>query len=210
NIEQTSSEKTALYKSSLVSGNTLVDITGGLGVDSYYFAKVFNEVTHCEIDPELSQIAAYNFQALEQHNINCQNVDGMAYIRTCENVDCIYLDPSRRDQTKKKVFLLQDCTPDITEIYPPLLRRAPTILVKVSPLVDISKAIQDVKQINEIHIVAVDNQVKEMLLLLTKEPSNTLIRAVNIKSEATEEFRFDYAKEFHALSNYTPPLLYLY
>lgn len=210
NIEQTSSEKTALYKSSLLSGNTLVDLTGGFGVDCYYFAKVFKEVTHCEIDPELSQIADHNFQTLEQHNINCKNIDGMAYIGTCENVDCIYLDPSRRDQTKKKVFLLQDCTPDITEIHTLLLRKSPSVLVKVSPLVDISKAIQDVNQINEIHIVAVDNQVKEMLLFLTNEPSNTLIKAINIKNEVTEEFSFDYTKESRALSNFAPPLLYLY
>lgn len=210
NIEQTSSEKTALYKSRLAQGKTLLDLTGGFGVDTYYFAKVFKHVTHCEINPELSQIAHHNFQVLKQYNINCQAVDGMAFLATSNNVDCIYLDPSRRDQTKKKVFLLQDCTPDITQIHTTLLHKAATVLVKVSPLVDISKAIHDVSQISEIHIVAVENQVKEMLLLLTREPSNTRIKAINIKNGATEEFTFDYTKESHTLSNYTPPLTYLY
>ncbi|WP_417362906.1 class I SAM-dependent methyltransferase [Galbibacter sp.] len=210
NIEQTSSEKTAIYKSNLVQGNTLLDLTGGFGVDSYYFAKVFNKVIHCEINPELSQIAAHNFQTLKQDNIICKAVDGMEFLATSDKVDCIYLDPSRRDQTKKKVFLLRDCTPDITEIHTDLLSKASKVLVKVSPLVDISKAIQDVNQINEIHIVAVNNQVKEMLLLLTKDTSNTLIKAVNIKEDTTEEFSFDYFMESESISNYTPPLTYLY
>ena len=210
NIEQTSSEKTAHYKSQLVEGNSLLDLTGGFGVDSYYFAQVFKDVTHCEINAALSQIAAHNFKTLKQDNISCIAVHGMNYLATSDKVDCIYLDPSRRDQSKKKVFLLQDCTPDITEIHDVLLEKASKVLVKVSPLVDISKAILDVNQINEIHIVAVDNQVKEMLLLLTKESSNTLIKAVNIKDGIIEQFSFDYANEAHAISNYALPLTYLY
>jgi len=210
NIEQTSSEQTALYKSGLVQGNTLLDLTGGFGVDSCYFAKVFKNVTHCEIDPELSQIAHHNFQVLKRHNISCKAVDGMEFLATINKVDCIYLDPSRRDQTKKKVFLLQDCAPDITEIHAELLDKAATVLVKVSPLVDISKAIQDVDHINEIHIVAHDNQVKEMLLLLTSTPSSTIIKAINIKNNGNEVFSFDYSMESQTQSNYSLSLKYLY
>lgn len=210
NIEQTSSEKTALYKSHLVQGNTLSDLTGGFGVDSYYFAKVFKKVTHCEINTELSRIAQHNFKMLKQHNISCQAVDGMEFLANCNKVDCIYLDPSRRDQTKKKVFLLQDCTPDITEIHEQLLEKAKMVLVKVSPLVDISKAIADLPHINEIHIVAIDNQVKEMLLLISGKTSNTLIKAINIKEDSAEKFSFQHTEESQKQANYSLPLTYLY
>lgn len=209
-IEQTSSENTALYKSSLIQGNTLFDLTGGFGVDSYYFAKYFKEVIHCEINHELSQIAQHNFKVLKQHNISCQAVDGMKFLEHANKADCIYLDPSRRDHTKKKVFLLQDCTPDITELHERLLKKASTVLVKVSPLVDISKAIADVPNINEIHIVAVDNQVKEMLLLISSRTLNTTIKAVNIKDNTIDEFIFEYTQEQQIQAIYSQPLTYLY
>lgn len=210
NIEQTSSEKTALYKSNLVNGDTLVDLTGGFGVDSYYFAKVFKQVTHCEINTELSHIARHNFKALNQLNIDSKSIDGMEFLAAIDKVDCIYLDPSRRDQAKKKVFLLQDCTPNITEIHDQLLLKASMVMVKVSPLVDIRKAIEDVNQINEIHIVALENQVKEMLLILTREPSDTLIKAVNHKKSIIEEFSFNHKEESLTQAKYSAPLLYLY
>lgn len=210
NIEQTSSEKTALYKSNLVNGDTLVDLTGGFGVDSYYFAKVFKQVTHCEINTELSHIARHNFKALNQLNIDSKSIDGMEFLAAIDKVDCIYLDPSRRDQAKKKVFLLQDCTPDIIELHNQLLLKASTVMVKVSPLIDISKAIEDVNQISEIHIVALENQVKEMLLILTREPSDTLIKAVNLKKSIIEEFSFNHKEESLTQANYSAPLLYLY
>lgn len=211
NIEQTSSEKTAIYKSNLLTGERLLDLTGGFGVDSFYFAKVFKKVIHCEINPELSAIAKHNFHILEQRNIECLSVDGIEFLKHPDlHLDCIYLDPSRRDQSKKKVFLLQDCTPDITEVHHDLLRKANTVLVKVSPLVDITKAIQDVTQISEIHIVAVDNQVKELLFLINMNSGDTRIKAVNIKNEATETFSFDYTEESQATAIYSPVKAYLY
>jgi len=114
NLEQTSSEITAQYKSTLLSGNSIVDLTGGLGIDSFYFSKVFDFVTHLEIDPELSTIAAYNFKVLGANSIICSSEDSIKHIEK-HDYDVIYLDPVRRNKQNKKVYHLNDCTPDVLQ-----------------------------------------------------------------------------------------------
>ena len=108
NIEQTSSEITAEYKSSLLKGNSIIDLTGGFGVDAYYFAKQFKQVTHCEIDSALSEIVLHNFKVLNVNNILTLSINGIKYLKQSENsFDCIYIDPSRRNDSKGKVFYLR-------------------------------------------------------------------------------------------------------
>ena len=109
-IEQTSSEKTASYKAKVFTGESLIDLTGGFGVDDYYFAKKIKKVAHCEINPELSQIVKHNFEQLKIKNIICHSGDSIVTLATLDvKWDWIYLDPSRRNDTKGKVFMLQDC-----------------------------------------------------------------------------------------------------
>ena len=105
NIEQTSSEITANYKANLISGESLIDLTGGFGVDSYYFSKQFKKVTHCEINAALSELAAYNYQQLHALNIKPIHTDGITYLQAQkEQYDWIFIDPSRRSDVKGKVF----------------------------------------------------------------------------------------------------------
>lgn len=210
NIEQTSSEITALYKSSIVSGNSLIDITGGFGVDTYFFAKKFKEVIHCELDNALSEIASYNTRLLSTTNISMFAVDGMDFIQNTQNkFDCIYVDPSRRDDIKGKVFLLKDCTPNIPENLETLFEKSDTILIKNSPILDIKSTIEELRYVKEIHIVAVHNEVKELLFLLEKGfEKNIQVKTINYTKSNIQKFNFDFNAE--AIATYNYPQQYLY
>lgn len=187
NIEQTSSEITAKYKAELASGKTLADLTGGLGIDSYYFSGRFEEVTHYETNETLSQIAAHNFSKLKA-NIICVTGDGIETIKN-KSFDCIYIDPSRRHDDKGKVFLLSDCEPDVIKHLDYLLDRCESLLIKTSPMLDISAGLKELNFVSEIHIVAVENEVKELLWLLKKgNTSSHLVKTINITKRKIEEF----------------------
>jgi hypothetical protein len=113
-IEQTSSQKTAEYKASIVSGESLIDLTGGFGVDDYYFAKKIKNVVHCEINLELSAVVKHNFEQLNVSNITCYSGDSLDTLHILNKKwDWIYIDPSRRNDTKGKVFMLKDCLPNV-------------------------------------------------------------------------------------------------
>ncbi|WP_440121536.1 class I SAM-dependent methyltransferase [Tenacibaculum sp. Ill] len=209
-IEQTSSEITAEYKSKLVNGDSIIDITGGFGVDCYAFSKRFKKVVHCEINEELSEIVSYNYQQLEVSNIRTVATDGLEYLKnTSEKFDCIYIDPSRRNDTKGKVFLLSDCLPNVPENLDFLFEMSDTILVKNSPILDISSTINELKFVKEIHVVAVNNEVKELLFLLTKGHKQLIkVNTVNILKNSVREFNFNLGNGFK--SEYSTPLKYLY
>jgi len=209
-VEQTSSEITAKYKSKLVSGDVIIDITGGFGVDSYYFSKHFNKVIHIEINEVLSTIVKHNYRQLKQENVTTFAQNGIDFLKNTEQFfDCIYVDPSRRNNLKTKVFLLKDCLPNITENLDFLFSKTTLILLKGSPILDISSAISDLKFVKEVHIVAIQNDVKEVLFLLekdTKEP--LLIKTIHFLKKGVEKFNFIPQKK--AISTYSEPLTYLY
>jgi len=160
-LEQTSSEATALYKSSLVSGDTLIDLTGGFGIDDYYFSKKVKHIIHCELNPLLSNIAAHNFLVLGANNIETQCGDGLEILQNQHTVDWIYVDPSRRHDSKGKVFFLEDCLPDVPSNLDLLFSKSNQILIKTAPLLDIHAGIKSLRFVKEIHVVAVQNEVKE-------------------------------------------------
>src|SRR5690606_32304395 len=190
-VEQTSSEITAKYKANVISGKTLADLTGGLGVDSFYFSKKFEKVIHFEINPELSEIAKHNFKQLHSH-ITCINKEGISAIKD-SYFDVIYLDPSRRNDSKGKVFYLKDCLPNVTEHLDYLLERCAVLMIKTSPMLDISVGMEELRHVKEIQIVAVNNEVKELLWLLdSKEHDSCKIHTVNIKKDTSEHFGFLY------------------
>ena len=209
-IEQTSSEITAEYKSKLVNGDSIIDITGGFGVDCYAFSKRFKKVVHCEINEELSEIVSYNYEQLEVSNIRTVATDGLEYLKnTSEKFDCIYIDPSRRNDTKGKVFLLSDCLPNVPENLDFLFEMSDIILVKNSPILDISSTINELKFVKEIHVVAVNNEVKELLFLLKKEHKGLIeIKALNILKNKNQYFDFKLGDDFKF--EYSIPLKYLY
>ena len=213
NIEQTSSEETAKYKASLLQGTSLIDLTGGFGVDCYAFSKKFEEVTHCEISPVLSEIVTHNYKILEVSNIKTVAEDGINYLQnTQQTYDCIYLDPSRKNDVKGKVFLLEDCLPDVTSHQNILFQHATTILIKTAPLLDITNGLRSLKHVKEVHVVAVQNEVKELLWLLDKNTISTdiLIKTINLKKENSETFDFLLSEEKNLSTDFGLPKKYLY
>ncbi|MGV8812530.1 MAG: THUMP-like domain-containing protein [Gelidibacter sp.] len=212
NIEQTSSEITAAYKSRLISGKSLIDLTGGFGVDAYYFAKTFEKVTHCELNADLSKMVKHNFEVLKVSNIKTCATDGLEELQhSSKTYDWIYVDPSRRHESKGKVFFLKDCLPNIPDHLELIWSRSKNILIKTSPLLDITLGINELKYVKSIHIVAVNNEVKELLWTLERGFSGQIaIKTTNIKNDYSEDFEFFMADESQIETIYSEPLAYLY
>ena len=212
NIEQTSSEITAQFKASLINGNSIIDLTGGFGVDSYYFSRRFAKVTYCEIDSTLTEIVMYNYKLLQVTSIDVYLGDGLQYLQeTKEQVDWIYIDPSRRHDTKGKVFFLKDCHPNVPQHIDLLFNHSKNIMLKTSPLLDISVGISELKYVMEIYIVAVENEVKELLWILKhKFVGEIVIRTTNITKQGVESFSIKLNEEAEIEAKYSEPLHYLY
>ncbi len=212
NISQTSSELAANYKANLVSGSSLVDITAGFGVDCYAFSKRLAKVYHVEKNENLSKIAQHNYMSMGLTNITCISGDGMAFIKeTRGKLDWIYVDPSRRTNTNKKVYYLKDCEPDITGNIDFLLSKCANLLLKTGPLLDINLGLKQLKHVSEIHLIAIDNDVKEVLWLLKKDhKEEPIIKAVNLCGNAQSLFKFLASEEKTTIPEFSKPKKYLY
>ena len=214
-VEQCSSEATAKYKSSLISGKTLVDITGGMGVDSFYLSKNFDQTHYYEQQEEVAKTALYNFDLLNAKNISVHNQDSIASISNSDSsFDWIYADPARRDANRQKVVLLSDCTPDVKFHLPVLFGHTSNILLKTSPLLDIDLAAQELKSVKEIHVMGYEQECKELLFKIDRAVSDEdfLIKAQIIDSEGNiiHSVAFTRTQEREAEIEFSEPLSYLY
>lgn len=210
-VEQTSSEKTAWYKSTLISGETLIDLTGGFGVDDFYFSKKTKEVIHCEINTELSEIVQHNFDVLGASNIQCIAADSLDVLKTQnKKFDWIYIDPSRRNDAKGKVFMLKDCLPNVPELLEFYFLRTDNILIKTAPILDISAGLSELSNVKHIHVVAVENEVKELLWELSKDyKGNPVIKTINSNKGNLDSFNFELSADGIGVS-FGLPKKYLY
>jgi hypothetical protein len=209
-LEQTSSESTATYKASLVSGEKLFDCSGGFGIDDYFFSKRFNSVIHCELNTELSAIVQHNFATLNCTNIICHQGDSTEILKKLnQKFDCIYIDPSRRNEAKGKVFLLEDCLPNVVELHDFYFQYTDTLLIKTAPMLDLHAGLLALKNVTEIHIVAVANEVKEVVWKIEKNTKQTpRLFAVNIEKGGTTTTVIDWNQSHQAL--FSLPKKYLY
>jgi 16S rRNA G966 N2-methylase RsmD len=206
NIEQSSSEATAKFKASLLEGKSGIDLSGGMGVDSYFLSEKCESFIHNEPNTTLSRIVQHNFSILGKHNVRFTQKKAEEF--PLEEVDFIYLDPSRRDADLKKVFLPEDCSPNLPQLREKLLQYAPVILVKYAPMLDIKKAMEDLETVSEVWVLADKNEVKELIFKLERKPSDSpLIHAVNL---GQSPFTFTFAEESQAVIEYTSPKIYLY
>ncbi len=210
-IEQCSSEQTAAYKADLLVGSTVIDVTAGFGVDSFFFAKKAQKVFSCEIDHTLSTISAGNAKILGAHNIECLASDGINVVKNSEfHFDTIYIDPARRSGSTK-VFKLKDCTPDITAYLSLFLEKTKRVIIKTAPLLDISAGINELQNVSEIHIISVKNECKELLWVIDRDSvSETKIVCVTL-NEIRKTFSFKLsALQTKVVIATTEPSKYIY
>jgi len=211
NLEQASSWPTAKYKSEVLKGKTLIDLTAGMGIDAYAFAKKFESVTALEQGRELAEISKHNYSVLNQNNLEYIHSDFETYLKENPDLewDVIYLDPSRRVDSQRKI-ILEDLEPNILDWMNTFSNRSQTVLIKLSPLLDLKSTIEKIPQINEIHIVAVRNEVKELLFACKKQIcANPVIKAVNLES-GQPVFEFSRNDEISANSEFSEPQKFIY
>lgn len=170
NIEQCSSWATAQYKANLLNAKKVADLTGGFGIDCIAFAQNAEKVIHIERNKDLQIISKHNFEVLGLKNISSFAQDGLSFIADSQqDLDLIYADPSRRDENKNKVFKLDDLSPTPKEILEICKNQNTKILLKLSPMLDLSEACKSLNKIAEIHIVSLKNELKEILLLISPQ-----------------------------------------
>ena len=199
-LEQSSSESTAKYKSSLCEGDTLVDLTGGFGVDCCFMSERFNQVVYVERHAELCELAAHNFNTLNKKQIRVIHSETEKYLSEMKPVDWIFIDPARRGTSGNKVVLLSDCEPDVSALSTLLLEKATQVMIKLSPMMDITAALKNLPQTSEIHIISVENECKEVLLILSPHiPTNIKIKTINLgKKNQHQIFDFQHEDEHMA------------
>ena len=201
-LEQCSSSATARYKAGLVPAATVLDLTGGLGVDAWAFAQAAERVVYFERNAELAAAAGRNFPRLGADNIEvrCEEVTPQTGL---PEADLIYADPARRDAAGRKVFLLEDCTPDILTLLPLLLRKAPAVLLKLSPMADLAMLAERLgPSLQEMHVVELDGEVKEVLCLLCRQSAPSAaepgIVIVRLYGQGAERILFRMSEEREA------------
>ena len=221
NLEQASSQSTAEYKAQNLKGKSFLDLTCGFGIDAYFLSKNFDEVTLIEQNPELISLVESNWKTLgrKAHFINKNLEEFLENLRQAQidnfnKFDVVYLDPARRDQQNKKKFLLEDLSPNVLEIQEKLHSITDKIIVKLSPLIDISYLISELKNITEIQIIAVRNEVKELVLIIENNQSTdnqqpTTIKWINLESNEPE-FSFNFNDEKSAKSEFSESSKFLF
>ena len=179
-MEQCSSEATARYKASIAGkGALFVDLTAGFGVDMALISQGFQKAVHVERQPQLCAISSENFHLLGLNHIEVVCGDGVAYLHTMRHADLLFIDPARRDVHGGRTYDISDCTPNVLEILDEMLEKADRVMIKLSPMLDWRKAVADLGKVNEVHIISVDNECKELLLILSKTKKPLRVFCVN-------------------------------
>lgn len=179
-MEQCSSEVTARYKASIAGkGALFVDLTAGFGVDMALISQGFQKAVHVERQPQLCAISSENFRLLGLNHIEVVCGDGVAYLHTMRHADLLFIDPARRDVHGGRTYDISDCTPNVLEILDEMLEKADRVMIKLSPMLDWRKAVADLGKVNEVHIISVDNECKELLLILSKTMKPLRVFCVN-------------------------------
>lgn len=238
-VEQCSSETTARYKSTLISGESLVDLTGGAGVDTYYMSQPFAHTDYVEQHKELAAVTKHNFGVLQAGkdvrqniisdgfnrvgdrpiavtpddvgNISIHNMQAEQFLQGMDKpVDCIFIDPARRDEHASKVFKLEDCTPDVVALKDTLLAKAQNVLIKTSPMLDIDAAVGDLQKVHQIHVIAVNNECKEVIYWLKNITEEPEVITINFQGNQQQFFQLSKSHEATAEVSFSAPLEYLY
>lgn len=216
-IEQSSSESTAEFKSELLSQkitqrSLCVDLTGGLGVDTFFFSRVFDHVDYVEPNTELLEIARHNHLKLGARNISYHNLSSSVYLGSADtSIDCVYIDPSRRDAHNRKISSLASCEPNVLELLPSIFHRTKCVLLKTSPLLDITEAIKQLDRTSHVYVISVDNECKEVLFFMDYNSiTEPLVEAINLSKGSVSSFRFVFSEEKNLRLSFADPEDYIY
>jgi hypothetical protein len=212
-LEQCSSEVTAVYKASLLTGTSFADLTGGFGIDCYFISRNFQKAFYIEKNKELLECVRHNYQTLKAGHVTLECTNAESFLEQLDNkLNAIYLDPARRDLKGNKLVLITDCEPDVASLTPLLKEKCNKLMIKLSPMLDISRALQDLPAMNEVHVVSVDNECKEILLITDwTRKEDILYKTVNFRKDNEEHFSFYLAEEASAGVRYASHVLkYLY
>ena len=214
-IEQCSSELTAKYKASIIEGgDVFVDLTGGLGIDSYFLSEKFKSSYYIENQKELCDLAEHNFGVLGR-KITIVNSDAESFLSKNQNFDLVIIDPARRDIYNRKMVSLHDCSPDVVNLVETPGRASQQFLIKVSPMLDISLITNELQNISEIHIVSIKNECKEILIKIEPgfdgEIKYFCVNFVGNDLKSSQSFEFSETSESSAISSFAPTIKhYLY
>ena len=214
-MEQCSGEETARIKRQIIGDTytTGADLTGGAGVDSYYLSERAETWHYVEQQEDLCTMAEHNFR-LVGRPIRVHHCSAESFAESMPDVDVAFIDPARRNVHGGKVFKLEDCSPNLSTLLPSLLPHCKRLLIKLSPMLDISEAMRQLSAANRAYIIAVRNEVKELLILFDKESKrnkeseytdNHLITAINIMRNSAESYSFTEAEEAAAIAQYLSP-----
>ncbi|WP_425637176.1 THUMP-like domain-containing protein [Algoriphagus yeomjeoni] len=203
-LEQSSSEQTAEFKARNKSGQLMIDLTGGFGVDSYYLNKAFEKAIYCEQQEELAELVEHNLEVLAPKKFEIVKGDGLAFLaKTDTHFDLIYADPARRGKGNQKLYKLQECEPDVVSSWEMMKSKADSILLKVSPMLDITQALSELPDIQKVQVLSVKNEVKELLLHWKKEaPEVPLTIEANDLGAKESSFSFEPTEEENSQSEY--------
>ncbi len=216
NLEQSSSEETAKFKRKIffdeINSKSMADLTGGFGIDSLFFSQEAKHIDFAERNEDLLRIVSHNFKTLKIENVtfHCSAAEDILSNNEV-NWDLIYLDPSRRSETLKKVFKLADCNPSIPALKDLIFKRSKHLLLKTSPLLDISKALEEIPFVEKVIVLSLYNECKELLFFCTKGFSEEpIISTYNITSSGQQEFAFTQTGELKAKAQFGEPENFLY
>lgn len=216
NLEQSSSQETAIFKANTLNailgeGKTLADLTGGFGIDSHFLSRACNKVYYIEPNASLLSVAQHNHKILQAKNIEHRNTSAEEFLKSYrEKLDCVFIDPSRRNKTNQKVFRLSDCEPDVPALRSEIFERTDCLLIKTAPLLDIQQGIKELENVETVWVISVSNECKELLFFCRKdfvcEPN---IVALNLQTDQPS-FEFSFSKEAETVSQFSEPITYLY
>ncbi|MBP3472730.1 MAG: hypothetical protein J6K41_10950 [Paraprevotella sp.] len=221
-MEQCSSEQTALYKRDIIkrllqladgeTGGTMMDLTGGFGIDFSFIAPLFTRAVYMERQAVLCRIARHNLNVLQLKQAEVCETDSATHPEEWPDADLCFIDPARRDGAGHKTVAIADCTPDLTRLQEAIRRKARLCLIKLSPMLDTKAALNALRGIQEVHAVCVQGECKELLLVMSRETSApTTFHCANIEAEGTSSFVFTVEEETNALCTYADtPGRYLY
>ena len=192
NREQSSSEATARYKASIISSDdcqlsTIADLTGGMGVDTLAFAKVAQHVDYVERDPQLCALMEHNLRALRIDNVSVHCADSMEWLTAAGRYDLLFVDPARRAASGRKVAAFEDCMPNILEHAEMLRMHCRLLMVKASPMIDIDLGCRQLGNVNEVHVVGVKGECKEVLFVCGEPQGEPRITCEEVSFTRSEE-----------------------